>query len=39
MQARTYRDVSAFDGSVQELRRYFDTLMRSAHASTRENRS
>jgi len=27
MQARTYRDVRRFDGSVRQLRKYFDTLL------------
>jgi TetR/AcrR family transcriptional regulator, transcriptional repressor for nem operon len=30
MQARTYRDIQYFDGSVAQLRNYFDMLQRSA---------
>lgn len=29
MQARTFRDIAYFDGSVRQLRRYFDLLTRS----------
>ncbi|HVT34119.1 MAG TPA: TetR/AcrR family transcriptional regulator [Nevskiaceae bacterium] len=29
MQARTYRDIARFDGSVRQLRRYFDSLLRA----------
>jgi TetR/AcrR family transcriptional regulator, transcriptional repressor for nem operon len=30
MQARTYRNIETFDHSIEELRRYFDTLQQSA---------
>jgi TetR/AcrR family transcriptional regulator, transcriptional repressor for nem operon len=30
MQARTFRDISAFDGAVRQLRAHFDTLLQAA---------
>ena len=35
MQARTYRDIKRFDGSVRQLRRYFDTLLSEASRPAR----
>ena len=35
MQARTYRDIQRFDGSVRELRRYFDMLLSGARRAAR----
>ncbi len=39
MQARTYRDVRRFDGSVRQLRTYFDTLLGEARRPTRGSKS
>jgi TetR/AcrR family transcriptional regulator, transcriptional repressor for nem operon len=39
MQARTYRDVRRFDGSVRQLRTYFDTLLSEARRPARSSKS
>ena len=39
MQARTYRDVRRFDGSVRQLRTYFDTLLGEARRPARGSKS
>ncbi|MGH8252718.1 MAG: TetR/AcrR family transcriptional regulator [Steroidobacteraceae bacterium] len=38
MQARTYRDVKRFDGSVRQLRSYFDTLLAGSRQTVRGNK-
>jgi AcrR family transcriptional regulator len=39
MQARTYRDIKRFDGSVRQLRLYFDTLLSDARRPARGSKT
>jgi len=39
MQARTFRDIKRFDGSVRQLRAYFDSLLSTAPRTVRGNRT
>jgi TetR/AcrR family transcriptional repressor of nem operon len=39
MQARTYRDIKRFDGSVRQLRSYFDTLLDEASRPARRSKT
>jgi len=36
MQARTHRDIRHYDGSVRQLRAYFDLLLRAARPARRK---
>jgi TetR/AcrR family transcriptional regulator, transcriptional repressor for nem operon len=39
MQTRTYRDIKCFDGSVRQLRRYFNTLLSEASRPARSSKT